>query len=196
MQMALMWSSMLQQLNKLLRTCSISKGSAIGTQWDDNWCHVWFGRNSHIVSINIGGVYCNWVKSMIAPGIIIRGNLSWDDPDKKGIKKGEKTQHQFLFAKKFLIEAKFSKAASALYYSTMFYCSSDWYQYHNIKWCFQTKFESLYFRLLRMATKDYSLQLSRNGFTTRCKQATPWHFANYVTACYVIKTVNAYEPSY
>ncbi len=91
----------------------------------------------------------------------------------------------------FLTETQFLKAATANYYSTVFYASSVWYM--NIKSMYKTKFNPLHFRILRIATKLHDE--SRTVLTARCQRATTIEWVRYITSTRVInKTVLDDEP--
>ena len=83
------------------------------------------------------------------------------------------------------------KASTANYYSSVFYASSVWYP--NIKACHKTKFDSLHFRMLRIATRQ-SNDTSRKDLYDRCKRATPAEWSNYVTSTKIMKIVRDEEP--
>jgi len=153
---------------------------------------MWIGKTSPIDSIKIGSEDCKLVKNFKALGIFIQGDLSWDTQAESAINKGKKLVSNFKVLRKYLTEDQFLKAASANYYSTIFYGASVWFE--STKAIQKTKFQSLHFRLLRTATRDYGFHLSHDQLSTRCKRATPKQWSNYITASLILKTFRSKQP--
>ena len=80
--------------------------------------------------------------------------------------------------------------ATSHYYSTVFYASSIWFD--STKAIFKTKFNSLHFRILRIATRTFDDK--RSYLTERCKRATPSEWTKFTTATRVIKIIRDEEP--
>jgi hypothetical protein len=151
---------------------------------------MWIGKNQPVNSININGTDCKLVKSMKALGITFEGNLNWDVQAENALKKGKKLISCLSYLRKYMTEAQFLKAATAHYYNTVFYASSVWYQ--NVRASYKSKFNSLHFRILRIATRAYGE--SRQTLMDRCKRATPLEWVKFTTASRVIKTIRDEEP--
>jgi len=60
---------------------------------------------------------------------------------------------------------------------------------------FKIKFDSMYHRLLRIATKDYKKVISNKELVLRCKRATPLEWAQYCTSSKVIKITRYKSPA-
>lgn len=153
---------------------------------------MWLGKDPPCASIDVDGEPCSLVSSIKALGITIDGTLTWDLQAELAIKKGIRLNSMFKFIRKYLTEEQFLKSVTANYYSTIFYSSSVWLP--NIKAIHKTKLNSLHFRLLRTACKDYNFQISRDALTARCKRATPTEWANYTTASIAMKVVRDKTP--
>ena len=98
----------------------------------------------------------------------------------------------FRFVRKYMTEAQFLKSVTANYYSTVFYGASVWLP--NIKAKHKLRLNSLHFRLLRTACKDFNQLISRENFTMRCNRATPTEWSKYVTASIAIRTIRDKKP--
>jgi len=157
---------------------------------------MWIGpkTESTIASINVCGVQCNLVDNMKALGIMIDGNLKWNVQAECAIAKGQRLLSVFKHLRKYMTESQFLKAVTANYYSTVFYGASVWLP--NIKAIHMTKLQSLHFRLLRSACRDYYSNISRHDLTRRCKRATPSEWAKYTTSSIAIKIVRDAKPKY
>jgi len=154
---------------------------------------MWIGKNeSGINHIKVNGTKCKMVSSMKALGIYIQGDLNWDTQAEFAIKKSYKLLGCLKFLRKYLTEEQFLKVVSAHYYGTVFYAANVWF--HCSKAKFKTKFESLHFRLLKIATRTFSLE--RQQLTERCKRATPDEWCNFITASTVIKVYNSKMPRF
>jgi hypothetical protein len=151
---------------------------------------MWIGKTPLIDSISINNTKCNLVTSMKALGIYFEGNLNWDTQAEMSLKRGKRLISCLSYLRKYMTEDQFLKAATAHYYSTIFYASSVWFQ--NTKAQFKSKFNSLHFRILRIATRAYGD--SRQTLTDRCQRATPSEWVRFVTASRVIKTIRDEEP--
>jgi hypothetical protein len=151
---------------------------------------MWIGKTPLIDKIMINNTQCDLVKSMKALGVYFEGNLSWDTQAEQAIAKAKRLTSCLGYLRKYLDEKQFLKAATAHYYSTVFYASSVWYM--NTKACYKTKFNSLHFRMLRIATRLH--EESRSTLTKRCQRATPMEWVKYVTSTRVIKTIRDEEP--
>lgn len=79
---------------------------------------------------------------------------------------GRRLLSNFKFLWKYLRRKQFLKAASANNYGPVFYASSVLYA--NTKKCFQTKLDSLHFRLLRVAVSDYTHCSSQETNSQSC----------------------------
>ncbi len=56
-----------------------------------------------------------------ALGVYFEGNLSWDTQGELALKKGKKLVSCLTYLRKYMTEQQFLKAATAHYYSTVFY---------------------------------------------------------------------------
>ena len=148
---------------------------------------MWLGKDPPITSIKVGGVNCDLVTSMKVLGTYFECDLNWDKQAELSIKKGVKLINVFRFIRRYLTEEQFLKSVTSNYYGSVFYGASVWLP--NIKASHKTKLNSLHFRLLRVACKDFSLKLSRDDLTTRCKRAKPMEWARYSTASIAMKTI-------
>ncbi len=154
---------------------------------------MWLGKDPPVTSMSVNGFPCKLVNSIKALGVIIDDSLSWDPQAELAIKKGIRLNSVFKFVRKYMTEEQFLKSVTANYYSTIFYSSSVWLP--NIKAIHRTKINSLHFRLLRTACKDYQFQISRSDLTARCKRATPTEWSRYVTASVAMKVVRDKTPA-
>jgi len=57
------------------------------------------------------------------------------------------------------------------------------------------KFDSMYYRLLRIATKDYKKVISNKDLVLRFERATPLEWAQYFTSSKVIKITRDKSPA-
>jgi len=134
-----------------------------------------------------------FVTSLKALGIYISGDLNWDVQAEYPLRKGIKLISMFKFMRKYLTERKFLKAASAHFYGTVFYACSVWFEH--TKWKYKPKFNSLHYRLLRSACKDYHFHFSKKELESRCKRASPTERNKFITTSRVTKTLRNNEPS-
>lgn len=153
---------------------------------------MWIGDNPLIEYLTIGTNKVHLSKQIKALGILIQGNLSWDSQAELAINKSKKLLSAFRFLRKYLTESQFLKAASANYYGSVYYASSVWFQ--NTKAIFKTRLNSIHFRLLRTAKRDFKMKFSRCELTHLCKRATPEQWSKFITASRVIKIVRSNEP--
>jgi len=58
----------------------------------------------------------------------------------------------------------------------------------------KVKFNSMYFRLLRITTRDFKREISKTDLIKRCKRATPNELAKYTTSSKVIKIIRDERP--
>lgn len=154
---------------------------------------MWIGKTSPIKAIKIKGTECDLVSKMKALGILIQGNLSWDAQAEAAISKGKKLVSNFNVLRRYLNEEQFLKAASANYYGAVFYGASVWFDF--TKSIYKSKLQSLHFRLLRTATKDFGFRLNHDQLTERCKRATPRQWCNFITASKVMKIIRDKQPA-
>ena len=129
---------------------------------------------------------------MKALGIYFQGDLSWDAQAEHTLLKSKKLLSAFRFLRKYLTEEQFLKAASANYYGSVFYSSIVWYQ--NLKQTHKNKLNSIHFRMLRTAKKDYKMKLKREELTNTCKRATPDQWNKFITSSKVIKIIREQTP--
>jgi len=129
---------------------------------------------------------------MKALGIYFQGDLSWDAQAEHTLSKSKKLLSAFRFLRKYLTEEQFLKAASANYYGSVFYSSIVWYQ--NLKQTHKNKLNSIHFRMLRTAKKDYKMKLKRDELTNTCKRATPDQWNKFITSSKVIKIIREQTP--
>jgi len=145
-----------------------------------------------IETIKIGDINATFTKQMKALGIIIQGNLSWEAQGDKSIKKGKMLISNLKVLRKYLTKDQFLKVASSNYFGTVFYASSVWL--HSLKVIQLTKLNSLHYRLLRTAMRDFRMRLSKEELTTACKKATPMQWARYITGSRVVKIIRDKAP--
>ena len=89
---------------------------------------MWIGKNKPpIDSVLINNVRCYFKNSIKALGIQIEGNLGWDVQAEAALAKGKRLVSCLGYLRKYLTEDQFLKAASANYYSSVFYASSVWF---------------------------------------------------------------------
>jgi len=154
---------------------------------------MWISRkNVPIAPIIVGNDLCEPTSNMKALGVYIDNNLSWDTQATHIVDKGKKLASIFRYLRGYMTEDQFLKTVSANFYSKTLYCSSVWLP--NIKSTFKTKLNSIHFRMLRTAAKDYQLKLTKDELSTRCKRASPMEWAKYSTASVVIKTLRDKQP--
>lgn len=147
---------------------------------------MWLGKNiKERPKLKISGMAYEPVLHMKALGIYFDGLLTWDKQAERAITQGHKLISVFKFLRKQMTESQFLKSVTANYYSSVFYCSSVWY--NSLKAVYNTKLTSLHFRLLRTACKDYNKLLSRDELTERCKRATPNEWSRYTTSSIAMK---------
>ena len=123
-------------------------------------------------------------------GIILQGNLPWDEQANFVIAKSKKIPSAFRFLRKYLTKIQFLKATSTNYYGAAFNASTVWYQC--LKKKERTKLNSIHFRLLRTAKQDYKMKLSGNKL---CKCATPDQWSKFPTASREIKILRDKKPA-
>jgi len=153
---------------------------------------MWIGKTRPpVTSIKINNSQCEFKESMKALGIFIQGNLAWDKQSEQALLKGKRLVSCMRYLRKYLTEEQFLRAATANYFSSVFYASSVWFD--NIKASYRTKFDSLHFRMLRIATKMPN-DTHRRTLYTRCNRATPVEWSRYITATKVIKIIRDQEP--
>jgi len=96
------------------------------------------------------------------------------------------------FFRKYLTKDQFLKVASSNYYGTVFYASTVWLQ--SLKVAQLTKLNSLHFRLLRTAMRDYAMKFTKTELTSECKRANPSQWARYITSSKVVKIIRDKQP--
>jgi len=77
----------------------------------------------------------------------------------------------FKFLRKYFNGQQFLKIVSGNYYGSVFYACTFWFDI--IKTLFKTKLNSMHFRMLRVACRDFDHQISKENLMVRCKRATP-----------------------
>jgi len=97
------------------------------------------------------------------------------------------------FLRKYLNEKQFLTTVANSFYSTLFYGSTVWY--HSSKANDLKQIDSLYYRLLRTACRDFKKEISRVELKKRCKRASPREWVNYLTASKAIKVIRDQHPS-
>ncbi len=121
---------------------------------------MWIGNCSATFNqIRVGNNDVKLVSKLKALGIFLAGNLNWDAQADHVIAKSKKLLSAFRFLRKYLTESQFLKAASANYYGSVFYASSVWF--HSLKQKQKTKLTTTHFRMLRVAKRDYRMNLKR-----------------------------------
>ncbi len=143
-------------------------------------------------TLNINGNICKSSPSLKALGIHFDGLLKWDVQADKSIKKANGLISVFKHLRKYLSESQFLKTVTNNFYSSVYYASSVWMP--NCKAIYKTKFDSLHFRLLRTATKDYTFKLSKEQLTNRCMRATPREWTRFTTSSIAMKIIRDKEP--
>jgi hypothetical protein len=155
---------------------------------------MWIGKNPSVTSLSIGTNTVPLTNSMKALGIYIEGNLGWDTQANNAINKSKKILSSFRFLRKYLTESQFLKAASANYYGSVYYGASVWF--NSLKAIYKKKLNSLHFRLLRTAKRDYKMTLKRTELTELCKRATPEQWTKFIIASRVIKIMRDRNPTH
>ncbi len=150
------------------------------------------GTPCPILEFKIGNEKCKLVEKIKALGIFIQNDLSWDTQAEQAILKGKKLVSNFTVLRRYLNEDQFLKAASANYFGAVFYAAGVWFD--SSKGKYKDKLQSLHFRLLRTATRDYQMRLTHDQLSTRCRRATPRQRTNFITASRVIKTFRVKQP--
>jgi hypothetical protein len=90
---------------------------------------MWISTNEPPVDhIRIGSNIIAMLKKMIALGVYIQGDLSWNEQAEHAISKSKKLLFAFKFLHKYLMEEQFLKAASANYYGSVLYAANVWFQ--------------------------------------------------------------------
>ena len=151
------------------------------------------GKDAPIEKLKIGTDECGLVNNFKALGIYVQNDLSWHKQAEHAVAKGKKLVSNFKVLRHYLDESQFLKAASANYYSTIFYGACVWFESTKAK--YKDKLKSLHFRLLRTATKDFQLKLTHDELTTQCRRATPKQWSNFITASKVMKIIRDKQPS-
>ena len=157
---------------------------------------MWIGAKKAIThkldSLTVNNKGIHLTHKMKALGIYFQGDLSWDAQAEHTLLKSKKLLSAFRFLRKYLTEEQFLKAASANYYGSVFYSSIVWYQ--NLKQTHKNKLNSIHFRMLRTAKKDYKMKLKRDELTNTCKRATPDQWNKFITSSKVIKIIREQAP--
>lgn len=154
---------------------------------------MWLGPSPLIDHVKIGQNLIKLSSKIKALGIYLDGMLTWDAQAEHAVAKSKKLVSTFRFLRKYLSEKQFLKAASANYYGSVFYASSVWFQAS--KQAFKTKLNSMHFRMLRTAKRDYKLVLKRHELTRICERATPDEWSKFITSSRVIKTLRDAQPT-
>ena len=118
------------------------------------------------------------------------GHFSWDAQAEKAINKGRTLMGCF---GKYLTQDQFLKVASSNYNGSVFHGSSIWFD--RTKMIHLTKLNSLHFRLLRTAVRDFKFKYKRDELTSLCKCATPGQWNRFITASKILKIVRDSKPS-
>lgn len=139
------------------------------------------------LKLSINGTTCTESPTMKSLGIVIDGSLSWDAQADLAIKKGQRLVSVYRHVRKYLTESQFLKTVTCNFYSSVYYASSVWHP--NCKAVHKTKFNSLHFRLLRTAFKDYKCLIPRDEITNRCMRASPNEWSRYTTASVTMKVI-------
>jgi len=113
---------------------------------------------------------------------------------KKSIVKGKSLMRGFKLMKKYLTEQQFLSIVANTFYSSVFYGGSVWYSLTKQK--FKSKFNSLYFRLLRMVCNDHRKLIPKDILRKRCQRASPDEWSHYTTGSKIIKIMRDKEPAY
>ncbi len=142
--------------------------------------------------IEVNDARVSAIANMKALGILLGGNLNWDRRAEKAINKGNQLLSIFRYVLKHMTEKQFLKSVTSNYYSTVFYGASIWLPL--IKSNYKKLLESLHFRLLWTACKDFHCQISRSDLTMRCKKATPKEWALYNTSSVAMKIIRDAQP--
>jgi len=79
-----------------------------------------------------------------------------------------------------------------IFFSTTFYACSIWYD--SLKASTKTKFDALFYRLLRVPTRDFKRMIPRSELVQKCKRATPSEWVKYTTSSKVIKIMRDSKP--
>jgi len=154
---------------------------------------MWIGtRNPPKPTLAVNGTECKFVDCIKALGIYIDKTLSWDDQANHAINKGKSLLSHFKFLRKYFNEKQYLKIVTGNYYSTVFYGSTVWFD--NIKSIHKTKLNSMHFRLLRVACRDFQNLISKEDLTKRCQRAAPRQWVNFLTSSKIIKICRNKEP--
>jgi len=153
---------------------------------------LWIGKDDPETSVELNGNVLEVADNIKALGVFINGKLNWDRQAEHAISKGRKVMYNFKFLRKYLTKDQFLKAASAHFYGTVFYASSVWFD--QCKEIYKRQLDSLHYRLLRTACRDYNYSKSRVELTRVCKRATPSEWSRFATATRVVKTLRDKQP--
>jgi len=143
-------------------------------------------------SLKVNDTICKFANNIKALGIYLDKDLSWDKQAEHAINKGKSMLSHFKFLRKYFNEQQFLKIVSGNYYGSVFYACTVWFD--KIKTLFKTKLNSMHFRMLRVACRDFDHQISKEDLMVRCKRATPLQWVRFLTSSKVIKITRNKEP--
>jgi len=156
---------------------------------------MWIGSEpTPETDILINGKAIKFVNKIKALGITISHDLKWEEHANNMIIKGKKILGSLKYMRRYLNEEQFMKSVANNFFSTVFYANSVWYE--SLKKSTMVKFNSMYFRLLRIATRDFKREIPKTDLIKRCKRATLNEWAKYTTSSKVIKIIRDKRPIY
>jgi len=144
------------------------------------------------MDILINGKNIKFVNKIKALGVTISNDLKWEEHANNMLVKGKKILGTLKYMRRYLNEEQFMKSVANNFFSTVFYANSVWYE--SLKKSTMVKFNSMYFRLLRTATRDFKREIHKADLIKRCKRATPNEWARYSTSSKVIKIIRDKSP--
>lgn len=154
---------------------------------------MWIGnKNIKHPGITVGNNLVPFQNQIKALGVTISHDLSWELHASNVISKGKKLLSALYHTRKYLTESQFLRSVANNFSSTVFYASTVWFD--NLKKSTQRKFNTLYHRMLRIATKDYYRTLTNRELTSRCKRASPREWVKYSTCTKVVKIIRENAP--
>jgi len=120
--------------------------------------------------IKINGKNVKFANKIKALGLTISNDLKWDEPANNMIVKGKKILGTLKYIRTYLNEEQFMKSVANNFFCTVFYANSVWYE--SLKKLTIVKFNSMYFRLLRIATRDFKREIHKVDLIKMYKRAT------------------------
>jgi len=124
-------------------------------------------------------------------GIKFDNGLNWDPHIAEITARSKRMISGLRIIRHHLTQDQFMSVATSQYYGALFYAMPVWYEPSKIK--HKTKLDTLHYKLLRLAVKDWGRLYPKDMLDT-LGRAQPGQFANYATASIVINTHNSGLP--